>query len=93
MSSSHSKTTAANERAFGAVRINERSAKPRRVGITEIRGPYYTPVGPQYLEDILDTMGAYVDVFKFAGGSFALMPRGAVTNRRISDSDARMLWR
>jgi phosphosulfolactate synthase (CoM biosynthesis protein A) len=70
--------TATNERAFGALRINERSTKPRHVGITEIRGPYYTPMGPRYLEDLLDTMGSYVDALKFAGGSFALMPRGAV---------------
>jgi phosphosulfolactate synthase (CoM biosynthesis protein A) len=46
--------------------------------VTEIRGPYYTPVGTRYLEDILETMGAYVDALKFAGGSFSLMPRRAV---------------
>jgi phosphosulfolactate synthase (CoM biosynthesis protein A) len=46
--------------------------------VTEIRGPYYTPMGKRYLEDILETMGAYVDVLKFAGGSFSLMPRQAV---------------
>lgn len=53
--------------------------KPRTRGITEIRGPYYTPMGPRYLEDILETMGAYVDSLKFAGGSFTLMPRAALT--------------
>ena len=47
-------------------------------GVTEIRGPYYTPMGKRYLEDILETMSAYVDVLKFAGGSFSLMPRQAV---------------
>jgi phosphosulfolactate synthase (CoM biosynthesis protein A) len=52
--------------------------KPRSRGITEIRGPYYTPVGPRYLEDVLDTMGAYVDALKFAGGSFSLMPRSTL---------------
>ena len=52
--------------------------KPRQTGVTEIRGPYYTPMGKRYLEDILETMGAYVDVLKFAGGSFSLMPRKAV---------------
>jgi phosphosulfolactate synthase (CoM biosynthesis protein A) len=70
--------TAADERAFASVRMNKRPGKPRRVGITEIRGPYYTPMGPRYLEDVLDTMGAYVDALKFAGGSFRLMPRDAV---------------
>jgi phosphosulfolactate synthase (CoM biosynthesis protein A) len=67
-----------SERAFPFLRINERQPKPRQVGVTEIRGPYYSPMGPRYLEDILETMGAYVDVLKFAGGSFSLMPRKAV---------------
>ncbi len=64
-----------SERAFSFLRLNERGAKPRTRGITEIRGPYYTPMGKRYLEDILETMGAWVDSLKFAGGSFALMPR------------------
>jgi phosphosulfolactate synthase (CoM biosynthesis protein A) len=67
-----------NERAFPFIRLNERQGKPRTRGITEIRGPYYTPMGRRYLEDILETMGAYVDSLKFAGGSFTLMPREAV---------------
>ena len=46
--------------------------------MTEIRGPYYTPVGRRYLKDVLETMGAYADTLKYAGGSFALMPRVAV---------------
>jgi phosphosulfolactate synthase (CoM biosynthesis protein A) len=62
-------------RAFSFLRVNQRPEKPRRVGITEIRGPYYTPMGRRYLEDILETMGWYVDSLKFAGGSFSLMPR------------------
>jgi len=68
----------ADERAFSFLRVNERQRKPRTEGITEIRGPYYTPLGRHCLEDILDTMGDYVDSLKFAGGSFALMPRRAV---------------
>jgi len=60
------------------LRVNDRPAKPRKRGITEIRGPYYTPMGTRYLQDILETMGAYVDSLKFAGGSFTLMPRQAV---------------
>lgn len=66
------------ERAFGFIRINERERKPRTRGLTEIRGPYYTPMGRRYLEDILETAGAYVDSLKFAGGSLALMPRGVL---------------
>ncbi|HZZ77358.1 MAG TPA: phosphosulfolactate synthase [Gemmataceae bacterium] len=67
-----------SERAFSFLKLNHRPAKPRTRGVTEIRGPYYTPMGPHYLRDVLDTMGAYVDTLKFAGGSFALMPRSAV---------------
>lgn len=67
-----------NERGFTYLRINEREGKPRTRGITEIRGPYYTPMGKRYLEDVLETMGFYVDSLKFAGGSFTLMPKKAL---------------
>src|SRR5947209_5022923 len=67
-----------DQRAFAFVRVNERPAKPRKRGVTEIRGPYYTPMGQRYLHDVLETMGAYVDALKFAAGSFALMPRRVV---------------
>jgi phosphosulfolactate synthase (CoM biosynthesis protein A) len=66
------------ERAFSFLPINKRESKPRSRGITEIRGPYYTPMGKRYLQDILETMSAYVDSLKFAGGSFSLMPRQAI---------------
>lgn len=66
------------ERAFNLLRINEREKKPRNRGVTEIRGPYYTPMGKRYLEDVFETVGEYVDALKFAGGSFSLMPRSAV---------------
>src|SRR5690242_4135323 len=65
-------------RAFPFLRVNYRPPKPRNTGVTEIRGPYYTPMGKRYLQDVLETMGVYVDSLKFAGGSFALMPRAAV---------------
>lgn len=71
-------TSPSSDRAFPFLRLNDRPSKPRQHGITEIRGPYYTPMGTRYLEDILDTMGWYVDSVKFAGGSFSLMPRKAV---------------
>ncbi len=66
------------ERSFPFLRINERESKPRKRGLTEIRGPYYSVVGRRYLEDLFETMGAYVDSLKFAGGSFTLMPERAV---------------
>jgi len=68
----------ADDRAFAFLRVNKRETKPRTRGVTEIRGPYYTPMGKRYLQDVLETMGAYVDTLKFAGGSFALMPSSAV---------------
>lgn len=67
------------ERAFAFLRLNEPAPKPRKQRVTEIRGPYYSPVGKRYLEDLLEAMGNYVDALKFAGGSFSLMPRKALT--------------
>ena len=67
-----------DQRAMPFLRINEPMPKPRTRGITEIRGPYYTVMGTRYLQDVLETMGEYVDSLKFAGGSFSLMPRQAV---------------
>ncbi|MGH7563103.1 MAG: phosphosulfolactate synthase, partial [Gemmatimonadota bacterium] len=66
------------DRGYRFLKMNERGGKPRSRGITEIRGPYYSVVGRRYLEDVLETMGPYVDALKFAGGSFSLMPRKAV---------------
>ena len=63
---------------FDFLKMNKRQEKPRTRGITEIRGPYYTPMGTEYLEDVLETMGPYVDSLKFAGGSFTLMPEHAL---------------
>ena len=67
-----------DKRSFPFLRVNERERKPRKRGLTEIRGPYYSVVGRRYLEDLFETMGAYVDSLKFAGGSFTLMPERAV---------------
>src|SRR5690625_5071527 len=63
-----------NQKAFSNLRANYRGEKPRNVGVTEIRGPYYTVMGKRYLSDVLETMGEHVDILKFAGGSFTLMP-------------------
>ncbi|MBI2930074.1 MAG: phosphosulfolactate synthase [Planctomycetes bacterium] len=73
--------TKIQERALDFLRL--RAGKPRTTGLTEIRGPYYTPMGRRTLEDLFETMGMYVDILKFAGGSFAVMPRQAV--RQIID--------
>jgi phosphosulfolactate synthase (CoM biosynthesis protein A) len=80
------------DRAFSFLRRNERPPKPRGRGVTEIRGPYYTPVGMHYLDDLLETMGLYVDTLKYAGGSFALMPRDAVRalNKLCHDHDVQV---
>ena len=71
------------DQAFDFLRTNRRAAKPRSRGITEIRGPYYAPVGPRYLEDVFEIAGEWIDTLKFSGGSFSLMTRSAV--RHIVD--------
>lgn len=67
-------TEATSPVTFDFIRRNERQEKPRTRGITEIRGPYYSPLGKRALADILETMSAYIDTLKFAGGSFTLLP-------------------
>lgn len=67
------------DRAFPFLRVNDRQAKPRTRGLTETRGPHYTHMGKRYLGDVLEIMGEYIDSLKFAGGSFTLMPRRALT--------------
>src|SRR5205823_3889154 len=71
-------------RSFPFLRINEREPKPRKRGLTEIRGPYYSVIGRRYLEDLFDTMGAYVDSLKFAGGSFTLAVSSNAFSRRAA---------
>src|SRR5438477_4329804 len=68
------------ERSFPFLPVNERGNKPRKRGLTEIRGPYYSVVGRRYIEDLFEMMGSYIDSLKFAGGSFTLMPESAVQN-------------
>src|SRR5690625_3057343 len=74
-----------NQKAFSNLRANYRGEKPRNVGVTEIRGPYYTVMGKRYLSDVLETMGEHVDILKFAGGSFTLMPEKQL--RELLDLD------
>ncbi len=66
------------ERSFPSLALNERAAKPRGAGITEIRGGYYTIVGPQRLADILDVAGEWVDWIKVPGPGAALTPAGTL---------------
>lgn len=66
------------DKPFDFIRTNNRDKKPRKQGITEIRGPYYSVMGKRYLQDVLETMGPYVDSLKFAGGSFTLLSRSAL---------------
>jgi len=68
-----------NEKTFDFLNKNERESKPRKTGITEIRGPYYAVMGKRYLNDIMETMGEHVDSLKFSGGSFSIMPKDKVT--------------
>ena len=62
------------KRAFDFIKILEKQNKPRDLGVIEIRGSYYTPVGFTYLSDLLEIAGEYIDGFKFAGGSQRLHP-------------------
>ncbi len=78
-SKSSSKAWHEQERAFNWVKRNDRPGKPRAKGLTEIRGPYYSVMGPRYLEDVLETAGDYVDSLKFAAGSFSVIPKKSLT--------------
>lgn len=40
---------------FGFIRHNARPPKPRKTGVTEIRGPYYSSMGRRHLEDVFET--------------------------------------
>ncbi|VDB96715.1 unnamed protein product [Peniophora sp. CBMAI 1063] len=60
--------------AFPFLPSNHLQPKPRQLGLTEIRGPYYAPVTQTYLDDLLADWGSFVDGVKFAGGAFTLMP-------------------
>jgi phosphosulfolactate synthase (CoM biosynthesis protein A) len=62
------------ENPFDFIHRNKRAEKPRKIGLTEVRGPYYSVMGKNYLEDVFSTMGSYIDSLKFAGGSFSLLP-------------------
>ncbi len=73
-----SQFTAQGTKAFGFVKIGELPPKPRKTGIIEFRGPYYTTVTYDYLRAVLEDWGDYVDGFKFAGGSMRLLQSSTV---------------
>ncbi|KAF4403960.1 hypothetical protein G4B88_014416 [Cannabis sativa] len=55
----------------------DRPEKPR-FGVTEMRGPHYTLLSQNLLQDISESMGQFVDGLKFRGGSHSLMPKSFV---------------
>lgn len=61
------------QRSFKFVDLKELPPKPRKVGLTEIRGPYYEAFTTEQLKDLLATWGYYIDGFKFAGGTQSLL--------------------
>lgn len=69
--------------SFNFVPRAARPPKPRSVGLTEVRGPYYSTYGTRHLSDVLEVAGQWVDGVKWAGGSFALLPSEKV--RALSD--------
>ncbi|KAF7802769.1 protein HEAT-STRESS-ASSOCIATED 32 [Senna tora] len=56
----------------------DRPEKPRRYGVTEMRGPHYTLLNQNILQDIFESMGEFVDGLKFSGGSHSLIPKSFV---------------
>ena len=60
------------------LRRNARENKPRQLGITEARGPYYDTFGPRHIEDLLDVAAPYVDWLKIPAPAIALLPRRAL---------------
>lgn len=53
----------------------DRPEKPRKYGVTEMRGPHYSLFSQGLLEDVFESMGQFVDGLKFSGGSHSLLPK------------------
>lgn len=60
-------------RSFDFVNLKKLPPKPRKSGLIEIRGPYYEAFTLLQLKGLLETWGYYIDGFKFAGGTQALL--------------------
>lgn len=56
----------------------DRPEKPRTFGVTEMRGPHYTLLTQNLLQDIFESTGHFVDGLKFSGGSHSLMPKAYI---------------
>ncbi|XP_028796046.1 protein HEAT-STRESS-ASSOCIATED 32-like [Neltuma alba] len=56
----------------------DRPEKPRRYGVTEMRGPHYSLLNQNVLQDIFESMGEFVDGLKFSGGSHSLIPKTVI---------------
>lgn len=68
------------QRCFSFVDIKSLAPKPRKTGLTEIRGPYYETFPLDQLQALLTTWGYYIDGYKFAGGIQALLTPQTVKN-------------
>lgn len=66
------------QRSFSFVDLKELAPKPRKTGLTEIRGPYYEAFTIEQLHALLITWGHYIDGFKFAGGTQSLLTKKIV---------------
>ncbi|KAL2475546.1 Aldolase-type TIM barrel family protein [Abeliophyllum distichum] len=56
----------------------DRPEKPRRYGVTEVRGPHYSLFSQNLLQDVFESMGQFVDGLKFTGGSHSLMSKSYI---------------
>ncbi len=65
-------------KAFNFINLAEKPQKPRSKSVIEIRGPYYYPVTPNYVKNLLETYSEHIDGFKFAGGSPRLISKDLV---------------
>lgn len=64
--------------SFDFVELERLENKPRKEGLTEIRGPYYEAFTVAQFESLLHTWGHYIDGLKFAGGVQALLAPNVV---------------
>jgi len=75
----------AKEKAFDYIHLMPRSEKPRDRGLTEVRD--IKGRGMAELEDICQTAGEYIDVYKMACATQRLLPKEIVKKRSISATD------
>ncbi len=61
------------EKAFSFMKLPKLQPKPRKRGMVEIRGPYYSSITLDYLKGLLHDWSDWFDGYKFAAGSFRLL--------------------